>query len=124
MRLFVWCVHRLISAGRTFLYWIGPTPAIFSVDLELIKDVLRDRTGLFAKDFMIPVFKLLLGNGLILANGDDWKRHRKVVLPAFNHERIKVGLPAIYYMCIYLYVCIIKQIDLNTADFDRVLFII
>ncbi|XP_002467797.2 cytochrome P450 709B2 [Sorghum bicolor] len=82
--------HRwVVEYGRTFLYWIGPTPAIFSVDLELIKEVLTDRTGLFAKDFMIPVFKVLLGNGLILANGDDWKRHRKVVLPAFNHERIK-----------------------------------
>uniref|UniRef100_A0A804RAH7 Cytochrome P450 709B2 n=1 Tax=Zea mays TaxID=4577 RepID=A0A804RAH7_MAIZE len=82
--------HRwVVEYGRTFLYWIGPTPAIFSVDLELIKEVLTDRTGLFGKDFMIPVFKVLLGNGLILANGDDWKRHRKVVLPAFNHERIK-----------------------------------
>ncbi|PAN49476.1 hypothetical protein PAHAL_9G451800 [Panicum hallii] len=82
--------HKWVADyGRTFLYWIGPVPAIFSVDLELIKEVLTDRTGLFAKDFMLPVLKVLFGNGLILANGDDWKRHRKVVLPAFNHERIK-----------------------------------
>ncbi|OEL24310.1 Cytochrome P450 709B2 [Dichanthelium oligosanthes] len=82
--------HRWVADyGRTFLYWIGPIPAIFSTDLELIKEVLTDRTGLFAKDFMVPILKVLLGNGLILANGEDWKRHRKVVLPAFNHERIK-----------------------------------
>ncbi|RCV44641.1 hypothetical protein SETIT_9G391000v2 [Setaria italica] len=82
--------HRWVADyGTTFLYWIGPIPAIFSVDLELIKEVLTDRTGLFAKDFMVPILKVLLGNGLILANGDDWRRHRKVVLPAFNHERIK-----------------------------------
>ncbi|CAN6284589.1 unnamed protein product [Urochloa humidicola] len=82
--------HRWVADyGRTFLYWIGPIPALFSIDLELIKEVLTDRTGLFAKDFMIPILKVLLGNGLILANGDHWKRHRKVVLPAFNHERIK-----------------------------------
>ncbi|CAL4931212.1 unnamed protein product [Urochloa decumbens] len=82
--------HRWVTEyGRTFLYWIGPIPALFSTDLELIKEVLTDRTGLFAKDFMIPILKVLLGNGLILANGDDWKRHRKVVLPAFSHERIK-----------------------------------
>ncbi|CAN6300766.1 unnamed protein product [Urochloa humidicola] len=82
--------HRWVADyGRTFLYWIGPIPALFSVDLALIKEVLTDRTGLFGKDFMIPILKVLLGNGLILANGDDWKRHRKVVLPAFNHERIK-----------------------------------
>ena len=69
--------------------------------------MLTDRSGLFAKDFMIPVFKVLLGNGLILANGDDWKRHRKVVLPAFNHERIKVAvvivhkITHVHHMCIY-----------------------
>jgi PHYB activation tagged suppressor 1 len=34
--------------------------------------------------------KVLLGNGLVLINGDDWKRHRKVVIPAFNHEKLKV----------------------------------
>ncbi|KAF8728797.1 hypothetical protein HU200_018076 [Digitaria exilis] len=75
--------------GRTFLFWIGPIPAVFSTDLQLIKQVLSDRTGLYQKDFMIPVLKFLFGNGVILINGDDWKRHRKVVLPAFNHEKIK-----------------------------------
>ncbi|TVU46866.1 hypothetical protein EJB05_06438 [Eragrostis curvula] len=75
--------------GRTFLYWIGPTPAICSTDLQLIKQVLTDRTGLFQKDFMIPVLKFLLGNGLILINGEEWKRHQKVIRPAFNHEKLK-----------------------------------
>ncbi|KAL6594005.1 hypothetical protein ACP70R_048906 [Stipagrostis hirtigluma subsp. patula] len=83
-------IHRWAAEyGRTFLFWIGPIPAIFSTDLELIKQVLTDRTGLFPKDFMIPVLKNLFGNGVIVINGDDWKRHRKVVLPAFNHEKIK-----------------------------------
>ncbi|KAF8720917.1 hypothetical protein HU200_023319 [Digitaria exilis] len=82
--------HRWVADyGRTFLFWIGPIPAVFSTDLQLIKQVLTDRTGLYQKDFMIPVLKFLFGNGVILINGDDWKRHRKVVLPAFNHEKIK-----------------------------------
>lgn len=80
----------ILTAGRTFLFWIGPIPAVLSTDLQLIKQVLTDRTGLYQKDFMIPVLKFLFGNGVILINGDDWKRHRKVVLPAFNHETIKV----------------------------------
>ncbi|CAL4939615.1 unnamed protein product [Urochloa decumbens] len=82
--------HKWVADyGRTFLFWIGPIPAVFSTDLQLIKQVLTDRTGLYQKDFMIPVLKFLFGNGVILINGDDWKRHRKVVLPAFNHEKIK-----------------------------------
>ncbi|KAJ1296973.1 hypothetical protein BS78_01G342600 [Paspalum vaginatum] len=76
--------------GKTFLFWVGPIPAVFSTDLQLIKQVLTDRTGLYQKDFMIPVMKFLFGgNGVILLNGDDWKRHRRVVLPAFNHDKIK-----------------------------------
>ncbi|CAN6224464.1 unnamed protein product [Urochloa humidicola] len=55
----------------------------------LIKQVLTDRTGVYQKDFMIPVLKFLFGNGVILINGDNWKRRRKVVLPPFNHEKIK-----------------------------------
>ncbi|XP_062209269.1 cytochrome P450 709B2-like [Phragmites australis] len=83
--------HRWVADyGRTFLFWIGPIPAVFSIDLQLIKQVLTDRTGLFAKDFMIPVLKVLFGNGAILLNGDDWKRHRKVVRPIFNPEKIKI----------------------------------
>jgi len=53
---------------------------------------------------MLPILKVLLGNGLILANGDDWRRHRKVVLPAFNHERIKVTARfTIMHLIIYIY---------------------
>ena len=85
------------------MYWIGPVPAIFSVDLELIKEVLTDRTGLFAKDFMLPILKVLLGNGLILANGDDWKRHRN---PGFQ-PREDQGHRQIYYNALnYLYIYI------------------
>ncbi|KAL6878366.1 hypothetical protein ACP4OV_012536 [Aristida adscensionis] len=84
-----WVAEYEEHSGRTFLYWIGPIPAIFTLDLELVKQVLTDRTGMFPKDFMIPVVKNLFGNGLIFINGDDWKRHRKVVLPAFNHDKLK-----------------------------------
>lgn len=75
--------------GKTFLFWIGPIPAVLSTDIQLIKQVLTDRTGMYQKDYIVPVLKFIIGNGVVLLNGDDWKRHRKVVLPAFNHEKIK-----------------------------------
>ncbi|KAG2540504.1 hypothetical protein PVAP13_9NG548100 [Panicum virgatum] len=82
--------HRWVAHyGKTFLFWIGPIPAFFSTDLHLVKQVLADRTGLYQKDFLIPVLNFLFGNGVVFINGDDWKRHRKVVLPAFTHDKIK-----------------------------------
>jgi len=82
--------HRWVADyGKTFLFWIGPIPALFSTDLQLVKQVLADRTGLYQKDFLVPVLNSLFGNGVVFINGDDWKRHRKVVLPAFTHDKIK-----------------------------------
>uniref|UniRef100_A0ACD6APJ3 Uncharacterized protein n=1 Tax=Avena sativa TaxID=4498 RepID=A0ACD6APJ3_AVESA len=82
--------HKWVSYyGKTFLYWIGPIPAICSTDMELVKQVLEDRTGLFQKEYLNPSLEGILGNGVISANGDDWRRHRRIVYPIFNHENLK-----------------------------------
>ncbi|KAF7074001.1 hypothetical protein CFC21_078913 [Triticum aestivum] len=75
--------------GKTFLYWLGPTPTIYSTDLELVKQVLEDRTELFQKDYLNPSLERIFGKGLLTTNGDDWKRHRRVVYPIFYHENLK-----------------------------------
>uniref|UniRef100_A0ACD6AF04 Uncharacterized protein n=1 Tax=Avena sativa TaxID=4498 RepID=A0ACD6AF04_AVESA len=80
--------------GKTFLYWLGPIPAICSTDMELVKQVLGDRTYLFQKDYLTPKFEIILGKGLVLVNGDDWKRHRRVVHSVFNQEKL-VSMSAI-----------------------------
>ncbi|XP_044949023.1 cytochrome P450 709B2-like [Hordeum vulgare subsp. vulgare] len=75
--------------GKTFLYWLGPTPAICSTDTELVKQVLDDRTNLFQKDYLNPSMETIFGKGLLTTNGDDWKRHRRIVYPIFNQEKLK-----------------------------------
>jgi cytochrome P450 len=56
----------------------------------LVKEVLAERTSLFQKDYMNPSLEVIFGKGLILTDGEDWKRHRKVVHPVFNQGRLKV----------------------------------
>jgi PHYB activation tagged suppressor 1 len=80
-------------AGRVFLYWFGSTPNICVADYAMAKQVLADRTGLFPKNRMNANMLRLLGEGLVLANGDDWQRHKKVVHPAFNMDKLKVSTP-------------------------------
>ncbi|KAL6850355.1 hypothetical protein ACP4OV_020982 [Aristida adscensionis] len=75
--------------GRTFVFWIGPIAGFLSTDLEITKQVLADRTGVFVKDVLVPGIKVIFSGGLIAIDGDGWKRHRKVILPAFSHEKIK-----------------------------------
>ncbi|KAL5198597.1 hypothetical protein ABZP36_002109 [Zizania latifolia] len=75
--------------GRVFLCWFGSMPNICVADVDLAKQVLSDRTGLFPKNLTNPGLVKLLGKGLVLANGDDWHRHKKVVHPAFNIDKLK-----------------------------------
>lgn len=88
------CTHALSSAvrtaGRTFISWQGEMPELFIGDVDMVKQVLSDRTGLFPKNPVNDYFARLLGKGLILIDGDEWKRHRKVVHPVFNAENLKV----------------------------------
>ncbi|KAJ1292072.1 hypothetical protein BS78_02G364100 [Paspalum vaginatum] len=76
--------------GRVFLYWFGPTPNICVADYAMAKQLLQERTGLFAKNRTNANLLRLLGEGLVLADGDDWHRHKKVVHPAFNIDKLKI----------------------------------
>jgi cytochrome P450 len=78
------------GSGKTFLFWFGAVPDFCVADVDLVKQVLAERTGLFPKNYLNANLEVLLGKGLVLVNGEDWKRHRKVVHPAFNLEKLKV----------------------------------
>ncbi|XP_006657629.1 cytochrome P450 709B1-like [Oryza brachyantha] len=76
--------------GRIFLYWFGAQPNICLADVSMVRQVLSDRTGIYLKNVTNPHFVRLLGKGLVLTDGDEWKRHRKVVHPAFNMDNLKM----------------------------------
>ncbi|ONM25549.1 cytochrome P450 709B1 [Zea mays] len=76
--------------GRTFVYWTGARPNVCVADVNVVRQVLFDRTGLYPKNLMNPHISRLLGKGLVLTDGNDWKRHRKVVHPAFNMDKLKL----------------------------------
>jgi cytochrome P450 len=63
-------------------------PIYVITDADLAQAVLSERAASFVKsaslDFMQPVF----GNGLLLAEGEIHKRHRKLLAPAFAPKRL------------------------------------
>ncbi|KAF7046273.1 LOW QUALITY PROTEIN: hypothetical protein CFC21_055308 [Triticum aestivum] len=82
-------LHKWIPLhGRTFLYWFGVRPTLCVADVNMVQQVLSDRNGLYPKNTVIPHIARLLGNGLVLTNGNEWKRHRKVVHPAFDMDKL------------------------------------
>ncbi|KAJ1258372.1 hypothetical protein BS78_10G070300 [Paspalum vaginatum] len=76
--------------GKVFLWWKGSAPMLCLGSYDMVKRVLSDKAGLYAKPDPQPVFMSLMGLGLVFAEGDDWARHRRVVHPAFAMDKLKM----------------------------------
>jgi cytochrome P450 len=55
---------------------------------EFAQHVLVENWENYVKGQSIKRVALLLGNGLMVSKGDLWKRQRRMIQPAFNHESI------------------------------------
>lgn len=58
-------------------------------DPELIKNVLN-KIHDFPKPDTNPILKLL-ATGLVTHEGEKWSRHRRIINPSFNIEKLKVS---------------------------------
>lgn len=67
---------------------LGLTPAILVGHPELVDEVLVTRNHDFRKHVGARRLGSLLGNGLLLAEGDFWLRQRRLMQPAFHRQRI------------------------------------
>jgi PHYB activation tagged suppressor 1 len=63
---------------------------MFMGDMNMVKQVYSDRTGLFPKESWNDNFTRGLGKGMLLIDGDEWKRHRKVINPVLSIDKLKV----------------------------------
>ncbi|WP_424980222.1 cytochrome P450 [Leisingera sp. S232] len=62
---------------------------------DLVKLLLKERPDDFPKsDRIAEGLRPLLGNSVFLTNGDDWKRQRRIIDPAFEGGRLKDAYPA------------------------------
>ncbi|MDC0668306.1 cytochrome P450 [Nannocystis radixulma] len=60
----------------------------FTADPDIIDDVLVGRSKLFIKDRITRDLALVTGNGLLVSDGEFWRRQRRLAQPAFHRERI------------------------------------
>ncbi|KAL3830596.1 hypothetical protein ACJIZ3_019398 [Penstemon smallii] len=79
--------------GNNFLIWIGHQPQVVVSDPELVKEILTNKEGVFQKIKPISYVKKLLGDGLVVAEGEKWSRLRKLANHAFHGESLKDMVP-------------------------------
>ncbi|KAL2496573.1 Cytochrome [Forsythia ovata] len=81
--------HHIINKyGKNSFSWIGPTPRVYIMEPELIKEILINN-NIFKKPTPNPLAKFLVC-GLAGYEDDKWAKHRKIVNPAFYIEKLKM----------------------------------
>src|ERR1041384_4058442 len=67
---------------------LGPIPVYIITCGDLAREVLVDQAARFKKSVGMQFLRPLLGDGLLTAEGEPHRRHRKLLAPAFAPRRI------------------------------------
>ena len=78
----------LSHLGDVTFFRLGPQPAYFVNNPELVRDVLVTNAHKFMKGRALQRAKALLGEGLLTSEGADHLRQRRMIQPAFHRQRI------------------------------------
>jgi cytochrome P450 len=72
--------------GTVVKFRLGPRKLLLISDPALIEKVLVTQNKSFKKHFGTRLLKPVLGKGLILNEGKDWLKQRKLIQPAFSRK--------------------------------------
>ncbi len=82
---FLGSVHQEFGVSA-MLFLPGPTPTFFHPDQ--IKHVLQDNASNYTKGHSFRRGKPFLGEGLVVSDGELWRRQRRLLQPAFHPQRL------------------------------------
>jgi cytochrome P450 len=74
--------------GGIVPFRLGPFPALLLTDPNAIDEVLVAKSRDFRKSRAAGRVGVVIGNGLLLSEGEMWREHRRMVQPAFQHDRV------------------------------------
>ncbi|KAL3501534.1 hypothetical protein ACH5RR_035983 [Cinchona calisaya] len=92
-------VHPHIHAwmdvyGKNFLLWVGHKPQLIVTEPELIREILSNKDHAYPKMKVDTFAKKLIGDGLVMTEGEKWVKLRKLANQAFHAESLKDMVPA------------------------------
>jgi cytochrome P450 len=76
----------------------GLRPFFLVTDPELVKELLTTPTDAFVKSPILRRTKVVLGEGLLTSEDPTHRQHRKLILPAFHHTRLRAYADAMTHL--------------------------
>jgi cytochrome P450 len=89
-----WMSEHFIRFGDTYRASLYGESAYVTRDPAFADHVLRQGWRNYTKGRAIKRISLLLGNGLMVSEGELWKRQRRMIQPAFRRETVAALLEA------------------------------
>ncbi|KAJ0045145.1 hypothetical protein Pint_04876 [Pistacia integerrima] len=89
--------HIIMNYGKNSFIWLGPAPSINITDPKLIREIML-RYEIFQKPKRNPLNRLVF-SGMLVYEGEQWFRVRKIANPAFHLDKLKDMLPKMYLSC-------------------------
>jgi cytochrome P450 len=90
--------------GPAFGVRLGATRMLVLADADAVHEVLRDRPDGFQRSSLLRKVALELGSrpGLFSAEGDAWRRQRRMVMAAFTPTHIRAYYPSLRHVALRL----------------------
>ena len=80
---------NLARHGQVVRYRGGSEPAYLVNHPDVIKRVLVDNHTNYTKGTLVnTIFKVAVADGLLTSEGEQWRRQRRLMQPAFQRERL------------------------------------
>lgn len=80
-----------MCSGKMAFKWAGTTPKLNIWDLDMMREILQNKSGEILKPRVNPLIRLLV-MGVASLEGEVWAHRRKLINPAFHMEKLKVPL--------------------------------
>lgn len=81
--------ERLRDRGDFVSWRFGPGPALFIAHPDAIGELLTEVERTFDQPDLGIAFRTLLGNGVVVSKGADWRRRRSLVQPSVRPKQVR-----------------------------------
>src|SRR5580658_2293983 len=86
--LLTWMEDQFKQFGSTFRASVYGSGVYVTREPQHVQHVLRENSQNYVKGQAIKRVALLLGNGLMVSEGEFWKTQRRMIQPAFHRKAI------------------------------------